>query len=1004
MSNGNGYKKMKGAGEDAQAQSDQDETSGIRSCLLEKKEWIEVELLDEDGAPIANEECVVIDPDGEEHPDKTSSKGIIRVDCLTKGQCKIFFPKLDQDAFEEYTPPEVVLPEREESSAEVLTTVEDKPVIPKVLELTAADEKFAPKAENLSLTYNIKGLIGETVVMRVSCEALGETVCEIEFNGGEKGDGDGKVLNRWDGRCDRGPDTLKDKFLNPLYSPYKVSLVAGALSSEEKDVKVLYHSIRLKPGPWLPPDDEPDFDADVKPLLTEPVEAEEEVDLDGEDKAITWLQWQLNKQGYFAGKVDGDLTSVELKKAIRRYNYANLMQGKAVFDTEYDSGYAVKDSFIDDDDHILNKITEGMLDGLNSETHAREVLDTAVFENEDGDPTEDKVDLDVESSRFYVEDAECTSLNSRKKWEKDAAWLSRPWFPVMAEILIQAKSGDGVEAFGAVGPVGVKWTWADATVDMTHLLADPNTKTKEYIEKTLAEVIPDGGYPYHNVQETVGGVLKGDDTDRTEPFVAQTKCPGHIEDDYFYCQAYADDSANEDMLGRACVGFSPSTMGGDNYTITAAISLTDDGGTFKWADDGNKGDFATEHDGVKDDLSRSSGKIELWRKIKVAVYLKWAPDPDKIPGGEWTKVANEYKAAFIKMEVPAGATAVGGDLKTALKDAIKGMDGNAMLVSNGGDISTEVLQPRIALPDSDVTKHYDEKKKLYYTIATKQSEYFKKYAELITAAHPGGARVVVWCGHLPFKDRDAAFDTDEWRDYVAAGGSFGGPDGTAFVDRGALDLYAPYHLVAHEVGHTLFLEHWKNTTPFPQAHDLVDENCIMSYLHLAHDFIPVLKGPPRATAKADIKIKAVNPSGFDLYYYDKDITVTLEAPTAEPGWNQVQTLDNKGSMYRFSNAAFRKKNQGDYLPPKGSLKIESPEGFSKTFTWQSDNGAADDHIDKIWPDDAEFIRPISLKPQLHRGTGLHYQPGQFKPHFCGKCNLKLRGWDISAGDMPDDST
>jgi hypothetical protein len=33
----------------------------------------------------------------------------------------------------------------------------------------------------------------------------------------------------------------------------------------------------------------------------------------------------------------------------------------------------------------------------------------------------------------------------------------------------------------------------------------------------------------------------------------------------------------------------------------------------------------------------------------------------------------------------------------------------------------------------------------------------------------------------------------------------------------------------------------------------------------------------------------------------------------------------------------------------------------------------------------------------------HHVPGTYTPHFCGKCNLKLRGWDIDHADMPDDS-
>jgi hypothetical protein len=34
----------------------------------------------------------------------------------------------------------------------------------------------------------------------------------------------------------------------------------------------------------------------------------------------------------------------------------------------------------------------------------------------------------------------------------------------------------------------------------------------------------------------------------------------------------------------------------------------------------------------------------------------------------------------------------------------------------------------------------------------------------------------------------------------------------------------------------------------------------------------------------------------------------------------------------------------------------------------------------------------------------HHRPGSYTPHFCGKCNLKLRGWDIDQPGIPADST
>jgi hypothetical protein len=65
----------------------------------EKKHWIEIELLDESGKPIAGEPYKVTLPDGSTIADGTlDDKGRARVDNIDPGTCKVTFPNLDQDA------------------------------------------------------------------------------------------------------------------------------------------------------------------------------------------------------------------------------------------------------------------------------------------------------------------------------------------------------------------------------------------------------------------------------------------------------------------------------------------------------------------------------------------------------------------------------------------------------------------------------------------------------------------------------------------------------------------------------------------------------------------------------------------------------------------------------------------------------------------------------------------------------------------------------------------
>jgi type VI secretion system secreted protein VgrG len=67
----------------------------------EKEHWIEIELLDEEGQPIAGEPYRITLPDGTTVADGTlDEKGRARVDNIDPGTCKVTFPDLDKDGWE----------------------------------------------------------------------------------------------------------------------------------------------------------------------------------------------------------------------------------------------------------------------------------------------------------------------------------------------------------------------------------------------------------------------------------------------------------------------------------------------------------------------------------------------------------------------------------------------------------------------------------------------------------------------------------------------------------------------------------------------------------------------------------------------------------------------------------------------------------------------------------------------------------------------------------------
>ncbi len=66
----------------------------------QKPSWIEIELVDEDGAPVPGERYRIELPDGSVAQGTLDAKGVARVEGIEPGNCKITFPNLDKDAWE----------------------------------------------------------------------------------------------------------------------------------------------------------------------------------------------------------------------------------------------------------------------------------------------------------------------------------------------------------------------------------------------------------------------------------------------------------------------------------------------------------------------------------------------------------------------------------------------------------------------------------------------------------------------------------------------------------------------------------------------------------------------------------------------------------------------------------------------------------------------------------------------------------------------------------------
>jgi type VI secretion system secreted protein VgrG len=71
-----------------------EEPAGEEEAPAEEKTFIEVEVVDEDGKPLSDEEYLLVLPDGSKKTGKLDASGKLRFENIDPGECQISFPKL----------------------------------------------------------------------------------------------------------------------------------------------------------------------------------------------------------------------------------------------------------------------------------------------------------------------------------------------------------------------------------------------------------------------------------------------------------------------------------------------------------------------------------------------------------------------------------------------------------------------------------------------------------------------------------------------------------------------------------------------------------------------------------------------------------------------------------------------------------------------------------------------------------------------------------------------
>ncbi|HEY3840182.1 MAG TPA: peptidoglycan-binding domain-containing protein, partial [Bryobacteraceae bacterium] len=487
--------------------------------------------------------------------------------------------------------------------------------VPPLLVLTSVDDHFAPSTESLDFVYNIRGLAGRTVKLRILADNYaGKTCFERDLTGAEKADGNGKPMN-WDGKCNQG--ARNDRFATPLMGPYKVQLFADDSLKSELPFKILYASIELSFGKHTP-------DGNPPP----------------EDQREKFVQAKLDELGYDSGPVDGVVGDIT-RNALRRFQRANYKSGTT------------------DLLHVTGAIDDDTVEALKAAT-ARETF-------EDGkDPLTD-------DCKFYVYDnfmndptmnfvtgsmPEFNSLD-RKTHAEDK--MEQPYIALEVEVKLQNKANSEVSAPDAVGNVPIAWEMDDATEDASVIT---NPTAANYVQHAreigvtgtiagAARIDGDGdnalntfdGFRRSRAADYVQMMFPQGSLDKLEPYTVDhydTENRGGTDFHRAIVKAYDDATANPHSRGHAGIYFRFSMKGGDDAKVRAAL-------TFKGLP--NEAQLTTDHSGAADQLFQETGRWTVWRRTRISAYCTQVDAPPR-PSGlpDFVKIAGRWNEAFIEVE------------------------------------------------------------------------------------------------------------------------------------------------------------------------------------------------------------------------------------------------------------------------------------------------------------------------------------------------------------------
>lgn len=495
----------------------------------------------------------------------------------------------------------------------------------------------------------------------------------------------------WDGRGDVAAPDNPRPFVSPLGSPYTLRLYGQnrrmgqtlpapfaaflRTTGETKDtltsivrrkvgwipavtthrVNVLFHSVALELGDWLP--------AAELARLDQIVGADQgngfaNLDPNNAD-VIKWVWSRLGQLGYFPGPQVTTRTADDLLgKAIRRYRqadgdlYTRLVELGPDGDGRLIAAALTATQAIDA--ALLTKLWNRANARLDpAHPGSMDVLSApGVIKN---NPAASKLFVDVD--RFYVGYAQ--EFERNRHTAVDRAWTPRPQIPLEARIFLEDSNGQAVAVrhATALGDYRVKWTWTDRAENVSGLPVHTPTqpsRTQEYINAAHTAAANAVNSTYHNARAAVGGLITGNAAadagcvfGAVDGIVHQAVNDGVLTGGPSRPELLADSG----LASATRTYFQPSNLGGDNYTITAELDQS-----------GWDPQVVTSHASRATRLRKQTGEFEIWRRVRIAAYVQWGAVNAVT---NWAPIRAHLEKAYLTITDPVASTTLAAMTGTA---------------------------------------------------------------------------------------------------------------------------------------------------------------------------------------------------------------------------------------------------------------------------------------------------------------------------------------------------